>query len=114
MKEKFLTAGALVFFLGCQAPAPFDKAAGPPAVPQVKRPNVATAAAAGSSAGAGGFDLPAFQYPAGCQNWNWTLQGSSNLVDWIDLADYGRGCSGPRAVVAPAGRVYFYRMRGSP
>lgn len=57
----------------------------------------------------------AFQFPANKScNYNWTLQGSSNLVDWVDISTYVLSCpTGSVSIMADRPR-YFFRLKGTP
>jgi len=57
------------------------------------------------------FDLPQFRYPINACDYAWTLQASSNLVDWIDLGT-SSGCATGAVNVVGTDRM-FYRMKGS-
>lgn len=56
-----------------------------------------------------------FWYPTGVCTISWTIQGSSNLINWVDLQTCALGCpSGDLEVGATNGPCYFYRLKGTP
>lgn len=52
-----------------------------------------------------------WQYAPGATNYCWTLQTSSNLLDWIDVPT---GCLTGETFTSPTNPFCFFRMKGSP
>ena len=52
-----------------------------------------------------------WEYPPG--QWCWTLQSSSNLVDWIDVPAIVGRCMTNSSVTA-TDTLLFFRLKGSP
>jgi len=53
-----------------------------------------------------------FEYPSNECVIRWTLQSSTNLMDWVDLQPYGIGCPTNFTTVTNTGNC-FYRLKGS-
>ncbi len=55
-------------------------------------------------------NLVAWVYPPGASNFCWTLQGSSNMVDWQDIRP---SCATDPLVVFATNGFSFFRLKAS-
>lgn len=58
--------------------------------------------------------LVSFQYPTNPDpcTVSWTLQGSADLLSWVDLGQYSIGCPSGDLTVQATNTIYFYRLKG--
>lgn len=103
-----LGLGVFVLFMVCSTSSQSD----PPLPPPPHHPYRAN----------GGSSFPVvptsvspvvFLYPSNVCDVQWTIQGSSNLMDWVDIQECAVGCpSGDLEVGSTNGPCYFYRLKG--
>lgn len=53
-----------------------------------------------------------FAYPSNVCTVSWTLQGSPDLVHWVDIMPYALGCPSGDLEVQSTSPVFFYRLKG--
>lgn len=110
MKRNLFTSSLLLLLsTGCATSKPDSTT--PPAPPRLNLPAIK------KTTGAAVFVQPHFQsvtlwqYPPG--QWCWTLQSSSNLVDWIDVPGTVGRCITNSSATA-TNELLFFRLKGSP
>ena len=61
------------------------------------------------------LDPLAFKYPKSMEQWSWSLQSTTNFVDWTTEITWPAGlvATGTMNIVRD-GQMKFYRMKGTP